>query len=238
MHYDIFSNSSLKKTFNTSLVMGFFFLCLEGEKVWGDGTYFPENFIEKQDVSPTHAAAAEFTKILNDVPTSPPPSNKKEPSQPIALTQPSESQKASPHPPVTESILPTAQPLLLVDVPSHPKAQPLLDKEETSKSTPNKEVIPVTPITYSSIAKGRAPLATVDTQQDIQNQQWYLFACAKRASGAVEIVTIGGGKELAQKADQVKKVLVEKGLDPEQIRIITIKAEENQPNQIHIFGGI
>jgi len=126
------------------------------------------------------------------------------------------------------------KPLPTLAVAPHPKVQPVADEESPPQPSQAQATPPKT-LSYSAAAKGRTPLCLLDPNQDPRSQKWYLFSAAKRGfkgpSDVVDIVDVGG-----KRGEEVKNLLVEMGLNPDQVRLINVKDDEGQLGKIFIFG--
>ncbi len=94
----------------------------------------------------------------------------------------------------------------------------------------------VTDVSYATAVNNRSPLGLLEPNQDVRSQKWTLFSSAKRGlrkpTDVIEIVSVGD----AEKGQAVKNVLIEMGLKPNQIKIISTKAEEGQFGKIFLFS--
>lgn len=141
---------------------------------------------------------------------------------------------------IPEPIVSQEEPLPLVNVAPRPETLSIPEEiaplaEEVLPPSPSQEL----PL-FSSVLKGRAPLGVIDNQQDLQAQKWYIFSTANRGlnspTSSVEIVNIIGNNSSATRGNDVKKLLVEMGLNPSQLHVISAKSENGQEGQIVLLG--
>ncbi|MBY0502090.1 MAG: hypothetical protein K2P93_08855 [Alphaproteobacteria bacterium] len=139
---------------------------------------------------------------------------------------------------------PDKAPLPKVTLEAHPKIQALPEKANASSEV-KEEKQPVlsqkqqdlgaTDVSYATAVNNRSPLGLLEPNQDVRSQKWTLFSSAKRGlkrpTDSIDIVSVGDGK----KGQDVKNVLIEMGLKPDQIKVISAKAEEGQSGKIFLF---
>ncbi|MBX9806061.1 MAG: hypothetical protein K2Y18_10000, partial [Alphaproteobacteria bacterium] len=162
--------------------------------------------------------------------------------QPTPLPE-SSSKEAAPSP----SVAPSAhedKPLPKVTVPSRPKVQPLPEEETLplgeEKKTPlplqNQEKNEAVSSGDAAVINNRSPLGVLEPNQDARTQKWTLFSAAKRGlkkpTDIIEIISVGE----VGKGQDVKNLLVEMGINPEQVQVLSIKAEEGQTGKVFIFS--
>jgi len=155
-----------------------------------------------------------------------------------------------PNTPRSEELTPLKQkPLPTVAVAPHPKAQPLPEQEGIPHeaqaesleplSQPQAQVEPSEPVSYSAATKNRVPLGLLEAHQDPRSQKWYLFSSVKRGikgpGDVVEIVNVVEGSNPSKRGEEVKRLLIEMGLKPEQLQLINTKADEGQTPGIYIY---
>ncbi|MBX9622104.1 MAG: hypothetical protein K2X28_08850 [Alphaproteobacteria bacterium] len=161
--------------------------------------------------------------------------------QPIPLTESSSREAPSP------SVAPSAhedKPLPKVTVPSRPKVQPLPAEgtpplEEEKKAPPpsqDQENNGVTPSSDAALINNRSSLGGLEPNQNARSHKWTLFSAAKRGlknpTDVIEIISVGDG----ERGHDVKNLLVEMGISPEQIKVLSTKAEEGQIGKVFIFS--
>lgn len=129
-------------------------------------------------------------------------------------------------------------PLPLLRVEAHPEIQPLKEEKALSEASvdPIKEAeseeeektTEIEPL--STHTEERAPLGFITLSQDLPNQKWYLFAAAKRGirnpRRVIEIIPTEESQEASSKAEAVKNLLVDMGINSEQVRVLSAKAEK------------
>ena len=127
-------------------------------------------------------------------------------------------------------------PLPQIIIPSPPPVQPLSEEEPLEAlpevETKNSVGLP----SYTSIEKGRFPLAMLEPSQELRNHKWYIFSSAKRGlKGPQSILEIVSLETTPQRGEEIKDLLIEMGINPAQIRVINAVSPENQKGQIYIF---
>lgn len=193
---------------------------------------------------PSEKAVAQppLKKELESKPESLPPLPQPQPqTQPTPLLEPSSKKAPSP------SVAPSThedKPLPKVTVPSRPKVQPLPEEGTPPLGEEEKTPLPLRDHekneTVSSsdadVINNRSPLGVLEPNQDARRQKWTLFSAAKRGlrqpTDVIEIISVGD----AEKGQDVKNLLVEMGINPEQIKVLSTKAEEGQTGKVFIFG--
>lgn len=162
-------------------------------------------------------------------------------SQPTPLLEPS-SKKAS-SPPVAPSTH-VDQPLPKVTVPTRPKIHPLPEEgtpplgeeEKTPLLSQDQEKNGAMSSSDAAVIDNRSPLGVLEPNQNARSHKWTLFSSAKRGlrkpTDVIEIISVGD----AEKGREVKNLLVEMGINPEQIKVLSTKAEEGQIGKVFIFG--
>lgn len=140
---------------------------------------------------------------------------------------------------------PDKAPLPKVTLEARPKIQSLPEKGVSSIGTEETKS-PVhsqtqresgtSDISYATAINNRSPLGLLEPNQDVQSQKWTLFSSAKRgikkSTDVIEIVSIGD----AGKGQDVKNTLIEMGLKPNQIKVISTKPEEGQSGKVFLFN--
>lgn len=179
-------------------------------------------------------------KELESKPESLPPLPQLSP-QPTPLLEPSSKKAPSP------SVVPSThedKPLPKVTVPPRPKVQPLPEEETPPLGEEEKTPLPSQDqerngaISSNDVAviNDRSPLGILEPNQDVRSQKWSLFSSAKRGlrkpTDVIEIISVGD----AEKGQDVKNLLVEMGISPEQIKVLSTKAEEGQTGKVFIFS--
>lgn len=165
------------------------------------------------------------------------------PPQPQPIPLPEISSKEAPSPSVAPSDH-EDKPLPKVTVPSHPKVQPLPEEgtpplEEEKKTPPpsqDQERNGAMSSGDEAVINNRSPLGILEPNQNARSQKWTLFSAAKRGlkntTDVIEIISVGD----AERGQDVKNLLVEMGVNPEQIKVLSSKAEESQIGKVFIFG--
>lgn len=205
-------------------------------------TVTPQNATKKLS-PPLKSPTPTTPTITPQDPTKKLPQPLKSPTPTTPTVTPQDPTKKQPQPLKATSALPDTQaPEKLsptVAVTPHPKVHPVSEEENTPKS-PQRRAEPVETISYSSAAKDRTPLALLEPTQNPKSHKWYLLSSVKRGlkepSSVVDIITTGGEKKSIQAGEEVKSLLIEMGVRPEQIRLIHTKGNEVQAGQIYIFG--
>jgi hypothetical protein len=163
--------------------------------------------------------------------------------QPTPLSEPSSKEASSPPLSITPSTH-EDQPLPKVTVPSRPKAQPLPEEvtplvEEEKKTPPpsqDQERNGVLSSSDAAVTNDRSPLGVLEPNQNARSHKWTLFSSAKRGlrkpTDVIEVISVGD----TQKGQDVKNLLVEMGINPEQIKVLSTKAEEGQTGKVFIFS--
>ncbi len=94
-------------------------------------------------------------------------------------------------------------------------------------------------VDYATIQNGRSPLGILESNRDLPTQKWYLFSSAKRGAktptDVVEIVSVVSEANPAHRGEEVKALLIEMGIKPENIKVVAAKGEEGQIGKIYIF---
>ncbi|MDI9638489.1 hypothetical protein QM565_22470 [Geitlerinema splendidum] len=165
------------------------------------------------------------------------------PPQPQLTPLPETSSKEVPLP----SVAPSAhedKPLPKVTVPSRPKIQPLPEEgtpplEEEKKTPPppqDQERNGAMSSGDEAVINNRSPLGILEPNQNARSQKWTLFSAAKRGlknpTDVIEIISVGD----AERGQDVKNLLVEMGINPEQIKVLSTKGEEGQTGKVFIFS--
>ncbi|MBS0272570.1 MAG: hypothetical protein JSR85_08010 [Proteobacteria bacterium] len=132
------------------------------------------------------------------------------------------------------------EPLPLVAVESRSEAKPL-PEEEVVLPPQEQNQTPQQRQTLSAVSKGRTPLGSIDVNQDLRAQKWYIFSTAKRGlnnrSNMIEIVNVVEEKTNPNtRGEEVKNLLVDMGLNPSQLQVINVKREEDQGEQVLLFS--
>ncbi len=157
--------------------------------------------------------------------------------KPVSLVPQTLISKGQPIPLQKEDSLPVRdKPLPKVTVEPHPEIKPL-SEDISSSSTPvafSGEVL-----SYSSASKDRAPIAILDANQAPSTQQWVLYSSVKRGmkspSDHVDIVSLGEGTDSTERGEAVKDLLIQNGIDANQIRIMQAQGEEGQAGKVYLF---
>jgi hypothetical protein len=233
--YTLSSRAYYKKIFYFSVATLFLIPCV---KVWGDSTHFPKDLIDQENHSPSNNPIAikreEFKKLFQSPKNKPtriiPSKNNEKSLKPVVLKPPTKLPSPS-----------KKDPSPVITVKTRPQVQPLAEKK-TSPPLPQEQEKPSSVLnSYSTVAKERPPLAQLDPSQEVQAQKWVLFSSAKRGLKSsrppLDIVNVVGEKGPTHRGEEVKNLLIEMGVKPEHLRVINVKAEENQPGQVYIFGG-
>lgn len=227
--YRLSSRIYYKKIFYFSVATLLLFPCI---KVWGDSTHFPEDLIDQENHSPNPIAAKrdEFKKLFRKPTRITPSKNNEKSSKPVVLK-----------PPAKLPAPPKKDPSPVITVKTRPQVQPLAEEKPAPQLPQEQDKSSATLSSYSTVAKERPPLAQLDPSQEVRAQKWVLFSSAKRglksSPTSLEIVNIVDEKVPSNRGEEVKNLLIEMGLKPEQLRVFNVKAEENQPGQVYIFGG-
>ncbi|MDZ4323314.1 MAG: hypothetical protein U1A05_04435, partial [Alphaproteobacteria bacterium] len=163
--------------------------------------------------------------------------------QPTPLSKPSSKEASSP----PLSIAPSThenKPLPKVTVPSHPKIHPspeegtppLGEEEKTPFPSQDQEKNGAMSPSDAAVINNRPPLGILEPNQNARSHKWTLFSSAKRGlrkpTDVIEIISVGD----AEKGQDVKNLLVEMGINPEQIKVLSTKAEEGQTGKVFIFS--
>lgn len=165
------------------------------------------------------------------------------PLQPQPTPLPETSSREAPLP----SVAPSAhedKPLPKVTVPSRPKIQPLPEEgtpplDEEKKTPPpshDRERNGALSSSDADVINNRSPLGVLEPNQNARSHKWTLFSAAKRGlrkpTDVIEVISVGD----AEKGQGVKNLLVEMGINPEQIKVLSTKGEEGQIGKVFIFS--
>jgi len=152
---------------------------------------------------------------------------------PLPETKPTEAAKATPE----AEIIAFEESQIQVEK----KPLPILEAkapEDTSEPIVLAPTIEV--VEYTTAQNGRSPLGIVESNRDLGTQKWYLFSSARRGikspNDTVEIVSIINDHKPSNRGEEVKALLIEMGIKPENIKLVVAKGEENQVGKIYIFG--
>lgn len=131
------------------------------------------------------------------------------------------------------------KPLSLVT--PHPKIHPLSDEGHSPGFSHPQTTSSGNFTSYSSVANGRFPLGLLEAHHEPRSQKWYLFSSAKRglktSSNIIEVVNIIAENQSSPRGEEVRNLLIEMGLKPEQVRLITVRAEDSlNVGQVYIFA--
>lgn len=137
------------------------------------------------------------------------------------------------------SIKPHETVLPKINVPSRPKVRPL--SEEGTVFSPNQSSPTNLLLSYNAVAKERFPLGSLDSHESPQSKKWFLFSSAKRGlqgkSGTIEMVEVIDQENTSSaRGEEVRNILIQMGIKPEQLRLIFAKGEKNQVGKVFIFG--
>lgn len=96
-----------------------------------------------------------------------------------------------------------------------------------------------TPVSYGNVAMDRPPLAILDHDQEVYNQKWYIYSAAIRGlkdpAHRLQVLMMEGCP--SNRGEDIKKLLVDMGVEPEKIQLIRGTGEEDQKGLTYIFGG-
>lgn len=253
---NLFCKKRITRGFYFSVALGVMMCCLQQIKVCADSTMFPadievdEEPLKKEVTNksttssprPATDSRKVFVPLVSESSQKPQtlPVTKESPqvlqALPVAKESPQEPQvlPVAKRSPASD---PKGQPLPIVTVEAHPKIEPLPEVEASvDHSTPAVESV-----SFSAVAQGRPPLAFLESHHDVESQQWYLLSSAKRglknSSDVIDIVAIQGGNNFSLKrGEEIKALLTQMGIKPENMRLISAKGEAGQEGQIYIFG--
>jgi hypothetical protein len=156
---------------------------------------------------------------------------------PVSLVPSTAPEKTQPLPPKDVSTPQKHAPLQKVNVVPHPEAKPLAEEkpvEAQQTIAPADEVVSDT-----SLFKDRTPIALLEPNQNPSSLQWVLYSSVKRGlkspSDVVDIVCFFGKNGISPRGEEVKAILVSKGIKPNRIQLIHANGEENQTGQVLVF---
>lgn len=154
------------------------------------------------------------------------------PSEPLALVPLLESPQA-----IIENV-PQTETLSTVNIEPPLKALPLQEEALPELIQSQTQASQESP-TASTVLGDRLPLAIIEADKEIFTQKWYLFSTAKRGlkkpTDVVEIVNVVKGKSASSRGEEVKNLLIEMGIPPEQLRVINAQANDNKTEQVYIL---
>ncbi len=210
--------------------------------------------IDEKDVYETTPPAPIFSSPVSTTQEDPAPEDEYETTLPasVAHVPPAVNKQVDQGPNVKvippKDIMPphspqaSIEPLLpLVSVTSHPLVQPLNEEETAPISSEEQSKSAAALLSYPMVAKGRSPLVQLDSNQDLRAHKWLIISSAKRGLKAspngLEIVNVIKENEPSNRGEEVKSLLIEMGLEPEKLHVVNAKSEENQTEQVYIFGS-
>lgn len=215
------------------------------------GTSQPKNILHSEK-SELNAEPLQPSVQPSEKATAQPPEKKESESKadsllPLPQSQPTLLPESSSREAPLPSVAPSAhedKPLPKVTVPSRPKVQPLPEEgtsslEEEKKTPPpsqDQERNGAMSSDDAAVINNRSPLGILEPNQNARSQKWTLFSAAKRGlknpTNIIEIISVGD----AERGQDVKNLLVEMGINSEQIKVLSTKGEEGQTGKVFIFG--
>lgn len=222
---------SSKASFTRTFYYSAMFLFLATNLAWGDNTHFPNGMNPDDQSSSPGIKPERVNKLIKTLETKPLAVRTADPL-PIAETPAS-----APCPVAT----PEPRPVVKLDVLPHPI--PIIQKaapqpiDEPCSTGPQQVMVPQEEILFSKVFEERPPLAILDVNQDPQMQQWVLFASASRGvkKGIVEIVHVYGDRPPSSRGKDVQALLIQMGIQPEQLVVIYAKAERPLIEKVYLF---
>lgn len=226
-----------------------------------DSTHFTDDQLPavSEETTPVETKAAEFKKVIEDFEETASAKNDSIPETAIAqanaelppISKPEvskvEEELILAKAPETkaEDVIEEAEATEIVpeenaEILSEQDALPALEETQTEAQSLDKTQPRLEVIEYSTAHNGRSPLGVVESNRDLNTQKWYLFSSARRGIKApndvVEIVSIVDEKNPVHRGEEVKALLVEMGMRPENIKIVSARGDDSQAGKIYIFG--
>jgi hypothetical protein len=257
----ILRKNIFQNTLKLYLPVVLFLNCFIGEHVKSDSTFFPDDMAETNTDNITKESSDDLNEWAELKPSKKAPqknevgavslSQSNAPIQEKPASQAQESKTIATKPPDSEVPLPSPttpktasadekkHPLKLTKVDARPKALPVHEADQTSSSLKEHCAAKKTVLSYSEAANDRSPLGILSPSQEIHSQKWYIYSSAirglKNPSDNVHIVSMEGAA--SNRGEEIKKLLVEMGIESKKVEVIFAKGDENQAGIIYIFAG-